>query len=114
MSRAGADVKARDRWDNTALDAAPVGSASETLLLAAGSKRTPERRGTNARASAVAAFARADSKDLFVVDWRDVDLVERIGGGSFGTARRPSRTLEETVFDHFCGVGMLASSPPRT
>jgi len=84
----GADVKARDRWDNTALDAAPVGSASETLLLAAGSKRTPERRGTNARASAVAAFARADSKDLFVVDWRDVDLVERIGGGSFGTVHR--------------------------
>ena len=78
----GADVNAADRWGNRPLDdARGVGNSTcENLLIVAGGATGKGRRPSNAGTVA----ENVGAIDALAVDWSDVVVVEKIGGGAFG------------------------------
>eukprot|EP00629_Pelagomonadales_sp_RCC1024_P017280 CAMPEP_0119265972 /NCGR_PEP_ID=MMETSP1329-20130426/4620_1 /TAXON_ID=114041 /ORGANISM="Genus nov. species nov., Strain RCC1024" /LENGTH=595 /DNA_ID=CAMNT_0007265833 /DNA_START=180 /DNA_END=1963 /DNA_ORIENTATION=- len=79
LLKRGARVNAKDRWDNEPIDGAVPDSEVERLLAAAGGRR----KVLKPQLSRVSTSALDN-----LVDWRDVTLLDKIGGGSFGDVYR--------------------------
>ena len=81
----GADPGVRDRWGHAPLDGCSHDGACEKALIKAGS---PPRRMDGSQASGRGDQTPRDGGCEFITDPQDVELLERLGGGSFGVVYR--------------------------
>ena len=81
----GADPGVRDRWGHAPLDGCSHDGPCEQALIKAGS---PPRRMDGSQASGRGDQTPRDGGCEFITDPQDVELLERLGGGSFGLVYR--------------------------